>query len=996
MGERRSLDGGSRRRTENGADDAEDLPAEEQYEPEHGHTLSAMQGRGMRRELSRHTFFGVEGFEGEPVVTADDTMSAGSPTLSPLSTPSHTLTGAESSTLSQEVEASKPKVITAADRRPSMPASAGHARLDDLFPVPEKKPAVAAQQRTSNGSDASEEEVTLSFADVDGKGTSDDKKQGKSALERLMDAEARARSNGGGAGRSVNARASIDVVNRSGGSFGFGSARFKPSNGESSKPKPRKSAGAGAGGETSSFDRREALRAVARDVESLMLISEALSAKDMPVLSRRLRHGLTRIQDNARVGYKDEGLHARKVAASHRVNRWELFKEAAHEMTLDKEGRRRMSMAGQGILGSIPSKVLEELDSSVHGGGHGERGGGEALTLKQHVVRASIVGFSLLILCCIPHIVHQYAPDAGIQATTGSFTLGADPVLMPLSHRHNGLYEITVGAGVCEHQTPAADSAHTNNTYYQAKIELVQDGEVLRYDKLKLHDLGTAAAAGRRRGLLGVGGGGGPVGADVYDHFYFDVRPNQAGSYVNVRASSDCPVPVGLSIEAITTGPIGSVQHWIALALLIAVFALIITEVVHRTLIAFMGAASVLFILALEHRLPSVYTIMGWMDHSTLALLWGMMVIVALLARSGIFEFCSVRLIEFSKGDMWRLTLLLMLFDCILSAFLDNVSTMLLMGPVIISLCKAIDMDPRPMLIPMALFGNIGGTSTMIGDPPNLIIGNAFKEEIGFVDFMKVLAPGVILVLFPTLFFLKRYYGKEVYDRKIDVDMQMLRDKYPIRDHALLARCGIILGFVLMLFFLHPVVHFEPAYAALFGAIAILLMGSTEDFEHAIEKVEWDSLLFFAGLFVFTEGIAELGLLRIIADQLSGVIEKVPVGQRAIVSSALIQVVAAVASAFVDNIPFTTTMIPVIRRMATNVEGLEIQPLAWALCFGADMGGMGTIIGASANVVMAGIAAEAGYPVSFMSFFRIGWPMMCIAICVTVPYLCLMIQVGYV
>ena len=423
---------------------------------------------------------------------------------------------------------------------------------------------------------------------------------------------------------------------------------------------------------------------------------------------------------------------------------------------------------------------------------------------------------------------------------------------------------------------------------------------------------------------------------------------------------------------------------------------MIITEVVHRTLIAFMGAASVLFILALEHRLPSVYTIMGWMDHSTLALLWGMMIIVALLARSGIFEFCSVRLIEFSKGDMWRLTLLLILFDCVLSAFLDNVSTMLLMGPVIISLCKAIDMDPRPMLIPMALFGNIGGTATMIGDPPNLIIGNAFKEELGFVDFMKVLAPGVILVLFPTLFFLRRYYGKEVYDRKIDVDMQMLRDKYPIRDHALLARCGIILGFVLMLFFLHPVVHFEPAYAALFGAIAILLMGSTEDFEHAIEKVEWDSLLFFAGLFVFTEGIAELGLLRIIADQLSSVIEKVPVGQRAIVSSALIQVVAAVASAFVDNIPFTTTMIPVIRRMATNVEGLEIPQLAWALCFGADMGGMGTIIGASANVVMAGIAAEAGYPVSFMSFFSIGWPMMWIAMCVTVPYLCLMIQVGYV
>ena len=236
------------------------------------------------------------------------------------------------------------------------------------------------------------------------------------------------------------------------------------------------------------------------------------------------------------------------------------------------------------------------------------------------------------------------------------------------------------------------------------------------------------------------------------------------------------------------------------------------------------------------------------------------------------------------------------------------------------------------------------------------------------MDFLRVLAPGVLLTLPPALLFLRWYYGKEVYSKKIDVDMEELKARYPIRDHALLARCGIILGFVLLLFFLHPVVHFEPAYAALFGAIAILLMGSAADFEHALEKVEWDSLLFFAGLFVFTEGIAELGLLRIIADQLSSAIEVVDVDKRAIVSSVLIQVVAAVASAFVDNIPFTTTMIPVISRMAKNVEGLTIQPLAWALCFGADYGGMGTLIGASANVVMAGVAAEAGYPVSFMSF----------------------------
>ena len=203
----------------------------------------------------------------------------------------------------------------------------------------------------------------------------------------------------------------------------------------------------------------------------------------------------------------------------------------------------------------------------------------------------------------------------------------------------------------------------------------------------------------------------------------------------------------------------------------------------------------------------------------------------------------------------------------------------------------------------------------------------------------------------------------------------------------LLIRSGTILLFVVLLFFLHPVVHMEPAYVASFGAIAILLTGNHDEFEYALEKVELDSLLFFAGLFVFTDGIAQLGLLRAIADELSRLVASFPEGQRQIGAMLIVQLVAGFASAFVDNIPFTTTMLPVIVRLSESVEGIAIEALAWALCFGADFGGIGTLIGSSANIVIAGIAAEAGFPISFNMFFRVGFPVMCFSLCIAGAYL---------
>ena len=1002
-GPRRSLDAS----VEAAAEPAEDFE-------EHGHTLSAMQGRRLRNELSGMALRGVDGFEGEDALGADEGVSPGStPVTSPATTPSTTLTGDEQVALSRAIAADPfaPRAAAAplGARRESMPPSSGHARLSATLFAPPAMGAIGEDESVHAGSRLAPAKDDDWKAQLE---ASDDEAEPAADADCAADpADVAIAVRRSSMKPSSQRRGSMDirrdVPSSNAGSLakrgGKNKTTFGALSSASKRALPGERGAAGSLGvpgneeglEGTSAARRDALRSVARDVESLMLISEALSAKEMPVLAKRLREGLARIQNNARAGYKKEGLHARRQSALRRVNRFEIFKEAAADFTSAVPRMPRMSV-NFGPRMSVNFGSPRKSPKASLDGDPGERASVGQLTFKDHCVRAGIVGVVLLVLCCVPHILHQYDAESALGATAGAYVVdGVEPVALRLSHHFSGLYEITLGAGKCDAYAPT-DDTYTDADYYVAKVALVQDGTTLEADDLKLHDLGAAQQNRRARALLSGGGASGPTGADVYETFYFNVDPSGAGSDLVVEVSTDCPVPLGVSVEALSIGAVGVSQHWIALALLILIFALIITEVVHRTLIAFMGAAAVLFLLALEHRLPSVYEIMQWMDHGTLALLWGMMIIVALLARSGVFEYSSVRLIEASGMNMWRLTWMLMLFDCVLSAFLDNVSTMLLLGPVIISLCKAIDMDPRPMLIPMALFGNIGGTSTMIGDPPNLIIGNAFPDELGFVDFLRVLAPGVLLTLPPALLFLRWYYGKEVYSKKISVDMEELKARYPIRDFALLARCGIILGFVLMLFFLHPVVHFEPAYAALFGAIAILLMGSAADFEHALEKVEWDSLLFFAGLFVFTEGIAELGLLRIIADQLSSAIEVVDVDKRAIVSSVLIQVVAAVASAFVDNIPFTTTMIPVISRMAQNVEGLTIQPLAWALCFGADYGGMGTLIGASANVVMAGVAAEAGFPVSFMSFFKIGWPMMCLSICISVPYLALMIHVGYV
>jgi Na+/H+ antiporter NhaD/arsenite permease-like protein len=311
---------------------------------------------------------------------------------------------------------------------------------------------------------------------------------------------------------------------------------------------------------------------------------------------------------------------------------------------------------------------------------------------------------------------------------------------------------------------------------------------------------------------------------------------------------------------------------------------------------------------------------------------------------------------------------------------------MLLLAPVSIQLCDAVGRDPRPFLISLALFGNVGGTMTMIGDPPNIIIGNMMKEFVTFNDFIVYLGPGVIISL-PTSFWFTKWYFRAVLGDKMEVNLEQLEKDNSIRDHRLLIKTGIMLVAVIAGFFLHPVIHMDPVYVAVSGAIVIFALDNHHDLEEALEGVEWDTLIFFAALFVMVEGLAEMGLLRMIGNQLSEVVESFDPASRQANAIIIVSYVSAVTSAFVDNIPFTTTMIPIIKQIAEDVDGIRIEPLIWSLAFGSCLGGMGTLIGASDNVVMAGIAEKAGYHVSFMSFMRIGFPFMIQSVTITTVWM---------
>ena len=297
-------------------------------------------------------------------------------------------------------------------------------------------------------------------------------------------------------------------------------------------------------------------------------------------------------------------------------------------------------------------------------------------------------------------------------------------------------------------------------------------------------------------------------------------------------------------------------------------------------------------------------------------------------------------------------------------------------------------MNPLPFLTGEVLFSNIGGTATLIGDPPNVIVGSRLSDDLTFLDFIISLGPAVVLMSLPCMLVIVSYYRKELSGPLNNVEDLVKKSNEGIKDPELFSYCMICLLMVLFGFLLHPVHHVNPAWIAISGAILLLIFSSPHDIEPALESVEWSTLLFFASLFVMVEAMAEVGLISTIGQAISDLIESVDEDNRLLVAIVLVMWISALVSAFLDNIPYTATMVPIIVQLASNEKlGLSIKPLAWALCFGACLGGNGSLMGASANIVVAGIADKSGYPLTFTSFFNIGFRVMIVSVTISCVYM---------
>ena len=465
------------------------------------------------------------------------------------------------------------------------------------------------------------------------------------------------------------------------------------------------------------------------------------------------------------------------------------------------------------------------------------------------------------------------------------------------------------------------------------------------------------------------------------------------------NAGGGAAVDIGISLKS----GLGNEPVWVGLGILLFVYALIISEVVHRTLAAALGGIAA--ILALNHyksgaalTLAETTTLIEW---ETIGLLLGMMVMVGVISHTGIFEWFAVQAYKKSNGNVWTLVVILCSVTAVLSAFLDNVTTMLLLTPVTIQLARVLDLNPIPVLIAEVLFSNIGGAATMIGDPPNIIIGSMMSESaiagntdagiaglasqgVSFNDFIIELAPGIMLTIIPTFMMLKWMYAEEFSGERIR-DVEELESKYGVKDAKMLKASGTILGLVILGFFLNPILHIPVSWVALVGAVLMLLVTNPHELEEPLEKVEWTTLIFFAGLFVLIHSLQHLGVISWIGDQVESSIIYFDEEYRFVAALVIILWVSAIASAFIDNIPYTITMIPVVLQISVSLN-LDLGPMIWALAFGACLGGNGTLIGASANVVTAGMSEEAGYPISFNQFFKAGFPVMLMTVSIITAY----------
>jgi len=416
------------------------------------------------------------------------------------------------------------------------------------------------------------------------------------------------------------------------------------------------------------------------------------------------------------------------------------------------------------------------------------------------------------------------------------------------------------------------------------------------------------------------------------------------------------------------------------LGVLIGMYVILITEVIHRTALALFGALVMLLVLFFTGVLDphdSVDFVIGAIDFNTIGLLLGMMVIVGILGETGIFQYIGIKAAKISNGNVWKLMVLLAIITAVGSAFLDNVTMVLLMVPVTISVCRILNINPISLILAQIFASNIGGATTLIGDPPNIMIGSA--AGIDFITFAYHMTPEIILTMGVAIVLFKFMFRKDLKQKPENVQkLQELDEKKEIKDSMLLKKSAIVLGAVIIMFMLHGMIGLEVSIIALGGA-AILLVVTGKQPQVAFRHVEWPTLLFFCGLFIIVGGVEVSGALELLAHN----ILEITGGDLGKTLFAIVMT-SAFASAFVDNIPFTATMIPIIENISADpsfsntLAEYTYNPLWYALAFGADLGGNGTLIGASANLVAIAVAEKFGYRIFFREFLIKGMPIMII------------------
>ena len=428
---------------------------------------------------------------------------------------------------------------------------------------------------------------------------------------------------------------------------------------------------------------------------------------------------------------------------------------------------------------------------------------------------------------------------------------------------------------------------------------------------------------------------------------------------------------------------------WTATAIFVLAYAIIVSEKTHKAIIAVFGAALMLILKILNQHEAFHLEEFG-IDWNVIFLLISMMVIINLMRPSGIFEYIAIKSAKLGKGEPFRILVIFAIVTAMLSAFLDNVTTVLLIIPVTLLIADALEVDPLPYLISCILASNIGGTATLIGDPPNIMI--ASKAHLSFMDFIYHLTPLVIVLMVFYILFIRIIWGKKLQTKEeLKKRIMEMDEREAIKDPVMVKKSLIVLGIVITGFVLHGKLLYQPATVALFGAGLLLLLSKTHEPHHILAEVEWPTIFFFVGLFIIVGGVVKVGLVKWLSLQVLDITQG-----NLFATSMAVMWFSAFASAIVDNIPYVATMNPLIidmaRQLWPHLSGIQLlqhpdlMPVWWSLALGACLGGNGTSIGASANVIVVGLAEKAGRKISFMKFMAYGMPIMIMTVIISTLY----------